>query len=35
MSELIFRTAAPADVPQVFALVLARIRWIDERGIRQ
>jgi len=35
MGELIFRAAAAADVPQVFELVLERIRWMDEQGIRQ
>jgi len=35
MGELIFRAAVPADVPQVFELVLQRIRWMDEQGIQQ
>ncbi|MDO5544490.1 MAG: GNAT family N-acetyltransferase [Eubacteriales bacterium] len=31
----LFREAAPDEVSQVFSLILKRMRWMDEKGIRQ
>lgn len=31
----VFRRIAAGEVPQVFALILDRIKWMDQQGIRQ
>ena len=35
MSRYVFRRAEKHEVPAVFALIMARVRWMDEVGIRQ
>lgn len=35
MSPYVFRQATAAEVPLAFELVLARMRWMDDKGIRQ
>jgi hypothetical protein len=35
MSQYVFRPAEEHEVPAVFELIMARVRWMDEVGIRQ
>ena len=35
MEQYIFRQAAPQEIPEVFALVMGRVAWMDRVGIRQ
>ena len=35
MSHYVFRKAEEHEVPAVFDLIMARVRWMDEVGIRQ
>ena len=35
MSRYVFRPARADEVPAVFELIMARVRWMDEAGIRQ
>lgn len=35
MTAWAFGPASPADLPRVFELIDSRIRWMDEKGIRQ
>ena len=35
MSNYVFRPAEEHEVPAVFDLIMARVRWMDEVGIRQ
>lgn len=35
MQGCVFRKLRADEVPQMFSMILARMRWMDENGIRQ
>ena len=35
MQDCVFRRLRADEVPQMFSMILARMRWMDENGIRQ